>query len=45
VFSTTKGVAALTIATAQSQGLFSYDDTLVAHWPEFAQHGKHDITL
>ena len=45
VFSTTKGVAALTVAVAQSRGLFAYDDKVAAHWPEFAQHGKHDITL
>ncbi len=45
VFSTTKGVAALTIATAVSRGLFAYDDRVVDHWPEFAQHGKGDITL
>jgi len=45
VFSTTKGVAALTIATAVSRGLFAYDDRVAAHWPEFAQHGKQDITL
>jgi hypothetical protein len=29
-------VAALTIATAQSQGLLAYEDKLSASWPEFA---------
>lgn len=45
VFSTTKGVAALTVALAVSRGLFSYDDTVAAHWPEFAREGKSDITV
>jgi CubicO group peptidase (beta-lactamase class C family) len=45
VFSTTKGVAALAIAVAQSRGLFGYDDTVATYWAEFAQHGKADITL
>ncbi len=45
VFSTTKGVAALTLAVAHSQGLFDYEDTVATYWPEFAQHGKADITI
>ncbi|MDW5326720.1 serine hydrolase domain-containing protein [Plantactinospora sp. KLBMP9567] len=45
VFSTTKGISALAVAHAVSAGLFDYDDLVAQHWPEFAQHGKDDITV
>jgi CubicO group peptidase (beta-lactamase class C family) len=45
MFSTTKGVAALAVALAVSQGLFGYDDKVVDHWPEFAAAGKADVTV
>lgn len=45
VFSTTKGIAALTVAVAVSQGLFEYDDKVSKYWPEFAQNGKENITI
>jgi CubicO group peptidase (beta-lactamase class C family) len=45
MFSTTKGIAALTVAVAVSRGLFGYDDKVVDHWPEFAQAGKADVTV
>lgn len=45
VFSSTKGVAALAVALAVSRGLFGYDDTVAAYWPEFAQAGKGDVTV
>jgi CubicO group peptidase (beta-lactamase class C family) len=45
MFSTTKGVAALTVAVAVSRGLFGYDDKVVDHWPEFAQAGKAQVTV
>ncbi|MCZ8378991.1 serine hydrolase [Mycobacterium sp. CPCC 205372] len=45
MFSTTKGIAALTTAAAVSKGLFSYDDRVADLWPEFAQAGKADITV
>ncbi|UVO13312.1 beta-lactamase family protein [Mycobacterium sp. SVM_VP21] len=45
VFSSTKGVAALAVALAVSRGLFGYDDKVAAHWPEFAQAGKGDVTV
>ncbi|MCV7260600.1 serine hydrolase domain-containing protein [Mycobacterium shimoidei] len=45
MFSTTKGVAALTVARAVSRGLFGYDDKVADHWPEFAQAGKADVTV
>jgi len=40
VFSTTKGVSALTVATAHSRGLLDYDEKVATYWPEFGQAGK-----
>lgn len=45
MFSTTKGVTALTLAVAVSQGLLSYDAKVADYWPEFAQGGKGDVTV
>jgi CubicO group peptidase (beta-lactamase class C family) len=45
VFSTTKGVASLAVAVAASRGLISYDAKVADYWPEFAQAGKHAITV
>jgi CubicO group peptidase (beta-lactamase class C family) len=45
VFSGTKGMAATATAVALSRGLFDLDDPIADHWPEFAQHGKADITV
>jgi CubicO group peptidase (beta-lactamase class C family) len=45
VFSTTKGLAGLTMAVAHSRGYFDYENLVAGHWPEFAQNGKQDITI
>ena len=45
VYSTTKGLAGLAMALAHSRGLFDYDDFVCKYWPEFAQQGKHKITI
>jgi CubicO group peptidase (beta-lactamase class C family) len=45
VFSTTKGVAAMAMLVAHSQGLFDLDEPVVSYWPEFAQQGKEHITM
>jgi CubicO group peptidase (beta-lactamase class C family) len=45
VFSTTKGMAALTMAVAHSRGLLDYDERVARYWPEFAQQGKEEITV
>lgn len=45
VFSTTKGMAGLTMALARSRGLFDYDERISKYWPEFAQQGKDKITV
>ncbi len=45
VFSTTKGLAGLAMALANSRGLFDYDERVSRYWPEFAQNGKEKITI
>jgi CubicO group peptidase (beta-lactamase class C family) len=45
MFSTTKGISALTFAVAVSRGLLSYDSKVADYWPEFAQAGKGDVTV
>ena len=45
VFSTTKGVTATAVAMCVQRGLFSYDDLVCEHWPEFAAHGKESATV
>jgi CubicO group peptidase (beta-lactamase class C family) len=37
-------MAATATAVALSRGLFDLDDPIADHWPEFAQHGKADLT-
>jgi CubicO group peptidase (beta-lactamase class C family) len=45
VFSATKGMAAMTLALAQSRGLLDWEEPVAAYWPEFAQAGKAGITI
>ena len=45
VYSTTKGVAALCAALAMEKGLINYEEKVSTYWPEFATHGKEDITV
>jgi CubicO group peptidase (beta-lactamase class C family) len=45
VFSTTKGLAAMTLAIAHARGLFELDEPVAKYWPEFAQAGKERITV
>ncbi|MEE9273550.1 MAG: serine hydrolase domain-containing protein [Robiginitomaculum sp.] len=45
VFSTTKAIAALVIAHLANAGALSYDQRVTDLWPEFAQHGKGDLTI
>jgi CubicO group peptidase (beta-lactamase class C family) len=45
VYSTTKGMAGLALAVAHSRGLLDYDERIAKYWPEFAQHGKGEITV
>ncbi len=45
VMSTTKGLAAMTLAIANSRGWLDYDAPVAQYWPEFAQNGKAAITV
>lgn len=45
VYSTTKGLAAMTLAMANSRGWLDYDERVCKYWPEFAQNGKENITV
>lgn len=45
VYSTTKGLAAMTLALAHSRGWLDYEARVCAYWPEFAQNGKETITV
>jgi CubicO group peptidase (beta-lactamase class C family) len=45
VYSTTKGLAGMTVAVANSRGLIDYDEKVATYWPEFAQGGKESITV
>ena len=43
--SSTKGLAAMTLALANSRGWLDYDAPVAHYWPEFAQNGKADVTV
>ena len=45
IFSSTKGIAALVVASAVSAGLLDYDEPVASYWPEFAAHGKGTVTV
>ena len=45
VHSTTKGLAAMTLALAHSRGWLDYEERVCTYWPEFAQNGKERITV
>jgi CubicO group peptidase (beta-lactamase class C family) len=45
VNSTTKGLAAMTVAVANSRGWIDYDERVAEYWPEFAQNGKEEVTV
>ena len=45
VHSTSKGLAAMTLALAHSRGWLDYDERVATYWPEFAQQGKGKITV
>ena len=45
VHSTTKGLAAMTLAVAHSRGWLDYEERVCKYWPEFAQQGKERITV
>jgi CubicO group peptidase (beta-lactamase class C family) len=45
VYSATKGLAAMTLAVANSRGWLDYEERVCTYWPEFAQQGKETITV
>ncbi|WP_040776154.1 serine hydrolase domain-containing protein [Nocardia pneumoniae] len=45
VFSSSKGMAAFTVAAAVSKGLLDYEQPVAKYWPEFAAHGKDAVTV
>lgn len=45
VWSASKGLAAMTLALANSRGWLDYDERVSTYWPEFAQHGKGSVTV
>ena len=45
VHSTTKGLAAMTLAVAHSRGWLDYNALVSDYWPEFAQNGKEKVTV
>ncbi len=45
VWSTTKGVAAITVAHAFENKLIDYERKVSEYWPEFGCNGKEDITV
>jgi CubicO group peptidase (beta-lactamase class C family) len=45
VHSSTKGLAAMTLALAHSRGWLDYEAPVCRYWPEFAQQGKERITV
>ena len=45
MFSTSKGLAAMTLALAHSRGWLDFDERVAAYWPEFAAEGKCSIPV
>ena len=45
VYSLTKGLTGMAAAVAVSQGLFDYAEKVADIWPEFAAHGKGEVTV
>lgn len=45
VMSMTKGLAAMTMAVAHARGYLDFDQPVAAYWPEFARHGKQEVTV
>src|SRR5438046_4460260 len=45
VMSSTKGLAAMTLAVANARGWLDYDAPVASYWPEFARSGKAGVTV
>ena len=44
-FSVSKSVTAITVLHLVEDGLLALDEPVATYWPEFAQHGKAEITV
>src|SRR4029079_3438902 len=45
VMSSTKGLAAMTLAVANARGWLDYEAPVGCYWPELAQNGKAGVTV
>ena len=45
LYSSTKAVTSACLHILWERGKFDWDDTVAAHWPEFAQKGKEEVTI
>jgi CubicO group peptidase (beta-lactamase class C family) len=45
VYSTSKGLSAMTLALAHSRDWLDYDERVTTYWPEFGQAGKRNVTV
>jgi len=45
IFSATKGIVAMCFALLVERGTISYDEPVATYWPEFASHGKGELTV
>jgi CubicO group peptidase (beta-lactamase class C family) len=45
VYSSSKAMTSLVVARLVDQGLLEYNQTVAHYWPEFAAHGKENITV
>lgn len=45
VFSSTKSLTAIAMASLVDKGLMNYTDKISSYWPEFGQNGKENITV
>ena len=45
VWSTSKGITATAMHILAERRLIEYDDAIADYWPEFAAHGKSNITI
>jgi CubicO group peptidase (beta-lactamase class C family) len=44
VYSTSKGLSAITLGLAHARGWLDYDERVAHYWPEFAEAGKQNVT-
>ena len=45
IFSSSKSITAIALASMVGAGLLNYEDRISQHWPEFSAEGKSEVTL